>query len=593
MSTNVYRRDPHRGWRVWHISEIYTGELEQSDSVLQVPNPDDLVFDGKGFRRVVAVDELAIPTLAAVDLSHEPEHITDPDSLREGLVSYQPHVGESIFIDNSTSPPTLSVDARCRIYGSESTQVRFYLGTDISEQGNAISLSLDSQGNVVNENIDLVPVYPGNLAIKRPARAHSSQPIDTGEVITMVIYNASGTATGKISFIARDCAAIAGPTANGVYITDIELRSKYISHESPLLLEVPLNVPLSLDSLICRVHYSSGIPLDLPIDGNRVKLHGFNNFNTGILGPIHRLILSYYPDADEPAINLGTGPVPSLSKEYGITGITENDVFALKLYLVPVYVEGSGYRLEFRLTNLAGDLDVDVTDDVSVLQSSGVQFDPADFGNAQTLDLHLNLDTTLPGLYPDHRHAQRVDLTLYEPNGISDDAWVIDYVGDGITTYGLDIHASASPLGDRRFVLHNNLGGRDTWLSKLYHAIQPMFDNKVLDTAPTPTHFRLEHGPAGSNSHIGTYPLDAWDNVFELQGKVPGTSPTRSTSYGWCRPTVKSRCWGFLRCRSSTTTPAKQKYYRGLPRGSIFYYIVKAIYWLTPLFMSAERGVEL
>lgn len=514
----IFRKDPQRGFRVWSITEIFTGQTGVVTGYLYIPNVGDLVFDGSNsLLKVIAVDSISgLSTLQAINpsLSFNTD-ITDPDNLMHGLKSYQPHITNRIFIDSNTNPPNLNVDSVFRAYGSESTKCKLFKGSNTSSNGTVVSLKLNSSGVVVSELVDLEPVYDTNNTIKRPERFHSANPLEDGERVTLVTYSATGRVTGEHPFVVRNANMIAGPGSSNVYIEDIELISDLISRTDPELIENPLHVPFNTSMMFCRVHYSDGTKADHAIDGNKVKMHGVSSFNTSIIGPRANVVLSYYPDITEPAINLQGVVRPSLSKTYKLANRNSADEFALKLYIVPIWT-GTKYRLVVRLTNLEYTSNIDVTEYVAIQKVDGTMFRGDTFGTQQHISLTLNLDNSNPGQYPGFTHVQQLKITLNRPGSQVTSDWVIDYGGDGFTYFGADKYAEASLTGNRKFKIDANISNQLDWLSWMYSAVDPAFDSEISNKAPVPTHFRLEHGNANGDRVIDTYPISDWDREFEL-----------------------------------------------------------------------------
>lgn len=513
----IYRRDPERGWRMWSLSEIYTGEVVQTSKALYVPNVGDLVFDNTDtFYRVDAIDAVTqIPTLAIVNPWAKTIAAPNPDNIHEGLKMYQPHIATRIFIDKLTKPATVSIDPLYRVLGDEHTRMKFFKGTDTSDNGTVISQVVNSNGAVTSETVDLVPIYPGVNTQKRPTRFHTHYDLKDGDLVTAVVYNATGRASGEHTFVVRNAGMIASPTANNVYVEDIELISGLISDHDPLLIQNQLNVPFTTSMMTCRVHYSDGSYQDMAVDGSRVRLNGLSKFNTGLLGPTTHVVLSYFPTSQEQSINLSGYPTPSINKTYKLANVPANESYAFKLYIIPVW-EDTLYRLKVRLTDLEYSLNLDVTDHVTIKQANGWDFNGMGFGLTQTLHLTLRLDDVLPGAYTGHVHVQQLLLTLTPPYNRNTDNWVIDYIGDGYTTFGVDVYAIASSLDHKPFTIGVGQQTQYDWLSRLYNALDPIFDSTVLDEPPVPTHFRLENGGEDGSWAIGTFTVDQWNNTFQL-----------------------------------------------------------------------------
>ena len=515
MGNPVFRRDPSRAFRVWNIKEIFTGDLGVTTEHLYVPNVEDLVVDGKGvMRQVIAVDPVsAIPTMVVIN--GEPGDITDPDSIIDGLRARQPHGINRIFVDNSTVPATVTVHSRYRIYGSEATQAKLFKGTDTSDNGQVISHTLNSSNIIVSEMIDLVPLYDTNNTIKRPPRFHTTTPMEDGELVTLVVYAASGRVVDEYPFIIRNANMISGPTATNIYIEDIELLSDLLSDDDPKLIEHPLHVPVTTTMMQCRVHYSNGDKADHAIDGSKVKLHGVNSFNTSIIGPTSNVVLSYYPDPSEPSINLQGSIRPSISKTYKLTTVGNVTDVAYKLYVVPIWT-GTEYRLVYRLTDVAYESDIDVTEYVTTTRTDGTAFKGNDFSREQTVNAVLDMSRINPNQTPPYVHVQQYKITLDRPGSSDYNDYVIDYGGDGYTYFGNGHYATAGVTGDHKFKVDINQSNKTDWLSWLYRAVDPIFDSSITDRGPEPTHFRLEHGGTNGNRLIGTFDISKWRDEFAL-----------------------------------------------------------------------------
>jgi hypothetical protein len=185
---------------------------------------------------------------------------------------------------------------------------------------------------------------------------------------------------------------------------------------------------------------------------------------------------------------------------------------AIKLYIVPIWT-GTGYTLQVRLTDIRQSADLDVTSYTQIEQVTGGPFNGTAFGRQQHLKLTLDLDQSNPNQYPGQIHVQQVKIALNPMGSNSLDPFVIDYGGDGFTYLGADRYAQAEIGEDRRFRIDINQSNVLDWLSYLYWAADPAFDNSISDRAPTPTHFRLENGSTGV---IGTYSVDDWDKELSL-----------------------------------------------------------------------------
>ena len=514
--SSVYKRDLTRGFRTFHISEIYMGEPNPTGESLFVPNPNDIVVDQeRQLHSVVSVDpETAIPTLERITIpTGYDSRVRDPNDLNIGLQYYTPSIINRIFVDDTTTPNTAVVDTLYNIKGSEATRAVLFLGSDTSENGTVLSTTPTGNGGTLTADIALEDVGETDNTVQRPVRFNISQNLNDGELVSLAVYSANDFLIAVHPFVIVNANMVSGPIYNGLHVQAIELLSDLIDSNNATVLNNPLNTPLYVENMSARIHYSNGTHIDRVIDGNRVALHGVSGFNTNVPSARANLVLTYYPSVDEAAVNTGAGNVPSVSKLYTVINQHEQlaDIVPLKVYVVPVY-DSNGYRLTFRLTNMSYTLDKDVTDYVNYQRVDGTPFVGSSYDLPQTVVATVNLDGALPGTYPGRRHTQSFTITLKTPNTPDTNDWIIDYGNDTVTHYGLYDWVVADTTGNRMFNINPTYATLEDWTSRLYRGLDPIYDQYSMAGAPEPTHFKLEHDGVA----IGTYPIANYANMFEL-----------------------------------------------------------------------------
>lgn len=515
--------DPARGFRMWNIEEIYDGPAGLPEKKV-VPNVNDGVIDwDSNIYRVISVDtDDPTPSfLSVLELWNPMQGVADDnDSLITGLSGYQPTLANRAFFDGSVAPFTLSIDSRFVIYGTDANVIKLFLGSDTSAAtGIVISQKLNGSMQVIGENIDLELLDPGNTAMKRPEIIYTGNPLQDGELVTMVIYTQAGGVMGEVSFIVKNSTAIRTQGASTVSLVDIELLSTLIDPGTPDLVQAPQNVPLSTGDFQCRLHYSDGTSNDVAFDGVKVKLIGLGDYNPAIVGPEFPLVAMYYPDPGEPFIN-GTNPTnPHLSSIYRLQAIPNDLGFAFKVYVLPQWNSTSSeYDMKYYLTTVERDLVMEVSSpEITLTKIDGTgtpigSFDPAPGSGLQRILLTADLDAILPGQgYGGVSHTQIFKIEL-SGNSALDDSFVIDYIGDGVEVLGMDtkFHASnatTKPLtmahlhGDGSPTNGGNFGGNALleWQSLLYESSHPLYDGSTEVGPPVPTHVKLRYYDALAN----------------------------------------------------------------------------------------------
>lgn len=490
---------------------------------------DDAVY------RVTAVTEDGIPTLELQSrLRNESIFNENSTSLITALSIYQPNSPTRLFVDRNVSPASVNVDARMLVFEEESDKLRFFLGSDTSENGTVISERYNSSGVLISDEVELIETTPGDPKEKRPTAFNTTSDIKTGDVVTAVAYTPTGRVTGSWPFLVVEATNALAPSAAGVYLQDISLESALLSDTDLTLIENQVNSPFTTMLVQCRLHYSDGSSSLVNVDGNKCILHGVENFDTSLtIRPVD-VMLSYYPDDTEPFINGSGGARPHITRPYRLANIVHDSSINLKLYVIPTFVDAvTGYTYVWKLVNLDGDVNIDVTDDVTANTLSGVSISGTDYGNKQSVRLAIRMDDIgLGGIYSGHIHTQDVGVTVSIPGTPGAYPWVLDYVGDGGNPFGLQWYASASNVGSGAINVGQGANDIDEWLSYLYTPLAPLFD-VTLQLEPTrPTHFAIEY-----NGVREVYPVENYDANLTKVATAPAFADNQTVSIEWIHRT--------------------------------------------------------
>lgn len=492
-NTIVPIMDPNRGWRVWHIDEIFTGEGVGS----HVPNKDDLVLSWiDGFMRVVQVDySTGLSVL-------EPYNTTSQTGVTEEsdrLLGVGPgRVSESyrLYIDTSVTPHAMAFDARCVVYGSDVRWVKVFLGTVI-EGGEVISRQYDQQGQLLGENLPLETVRAADgsqTTIKVPKVGSSSKALQDGETVTAVFYNEGGTPVSTSILLVKNTNWIRRLNESTRYITSIELESPFLSDSDGRLLECPINVPMDAITRRGIVRYSNGETRKLPIDGTKFSLYGLQRFVSTILGQKQPVTLVYKLSPDEVAYGSVSGETMHLTEDYLATTVKVDGAYSVKIFTYPVWIDAvNGYRLEHFLYNLERDQVYNVTPLVE-LATNSQSFKPLEYGVAQDLVFAVDL-SRVDDRFKDYRHLQSTRITLLRPGLDNATNWTVTY--DKMEEpYGEGLKADLEFVNSNLYTLRvdNGFGSLEHWLREIYEPTLPLYDATSEDKPPTPNFFRLIAG---------------------------------------------------------------------------------------------------
>lgn len=509
MPTIVPIVDAGRGWRSWHLSEIYTGP---TGTGRYVPNIEDAVWDwNTGIYRVIMVyppghatlanlselDRVNIANLGGGVLSEDVLLGTGPNSVSE---SYR------VYIDTSVTPHTMAFDARLHVYGSAAHHVKLFRGSDISiATGHIISGVFNLSGTLLTEDIPLEPVVHAgtpSIAIKTPVLAGCIETVANGEVVTCVVYSATNEVLSISKMIAVVTNFIHRVDTNKRYVLGIQLLSPYLSSGNAHLLEYPVNMLVQSGSLQGRVTYSDATTADFPIDDIHFSVLGMDNFVATTAGQTVPIVLKYILQPNEYGYDI-SAPLPDrfITEPYTLTTIESQGSYSVKLFVVPYWAVAVGatpaqWKLRYYLYTMDRDSVVDVT---SHVQASGLTagFNGQVMNVTQSLTVAVNLHEVDP-LYLYYRHVQSFTIKLENgaTNALADSYWIIQY--QGAAYYGAGNFATAMPDPANPSLMRVNISmgltNVDDFLNEYYWPTDPLRYAPGEIAAPVPTHVRVRVG---------------------------------------------------------------------------------------------------
>lgn len=504
--------DPNRGWRQFHINEIYTGPDGQGQ---MVPNVDDLVFLQSERRYQIVVDlDLAsyLSRLADFDFKDPDDGLTTGDIL---LGIGPGYTSESFraYIDTSTLPHTLTLDDAMHAYGSSVSHYKVFLGTNTGNSGVVISANYNQNNEFVSENIpmELAQNLPGNQAVKAFKPGFTSRAVQDGEVLTVVTYNDLGEVCGYAKVLAKNTRYVRASSAHQKHITGIGLRSPFLSQTEDNTLVVPINVPIQGLAVMGVVKYSDGSTKDVPITGNKMSLLGLDAYVATILGQRLPLVLTYKLSNTEATQLSAEGVVAHISESFYIRTAETVGSYTVKLFVSPYWVDDlTGWQLDYFLYDLDRGEYYYATPYVEGATNSR-PFDPLLYNTTQRLTVSVDLNR-IDYRLANYRHVQTFDIALMG-NGLEDRTpWLINYDSGQEPTYGANLKARLTFNQINDWTVDITCGAQTLvdWLDMTFYATQPLFDPRTEIRAPAPTHFILE-----VNGLRNEYQISDWNTALE------------------------------------------------------------------------------
>ena len=524
--------EPDSVSKIWFLNDIFQGQEGKNK---YVPKIGDWVIDrvSQEIYECISIDfTTMIPELRALGIT------LNINKLKGGskLISTDRHIDHEtwrVYLDTSTNPYTLAVDARYKVVGSTAHHAQIVRGSRINNTAEVISMIYDQYGKLVDQNITLekalVDSAQVNHCLKAIPPCHTTANMPDGELVTVLIYDDQGGVVSGQEMVVENTALIRQTDTAVKYIQGISLTSPFMDDSDPTLLKYPMNVPVRGLNLFGIVHYTDGSTLTLPVDNTRFSVFGLRDYVTSIESYTTDFTLKYSVGNKEIPVRMGNGNNVEMSilgdkfvtKHYRASTIKKDDAYSVKLFGYPVWIDDiNGYKMDWYLTNMERSFCLYVTPYVR-FNANREPFNGLAYGAKQRLSVSINLkDATITA--KDYIHTQVIDVQLQR--AFTDKMsypWSIGFEIDQFPYYGIDNFAYCRTVNQNLKKLDVSLGERnlDTWLERVFYKTKPIFDPNREASAPTPNVIKLVT-PSGREF---SYPISMWNQQMEVNSVLGST----------------------------------------------------------------------
>jgi hypothetical protein len=512
-------------FHIWSLYEIYRG---QAGLNMFIPRVNDYVVDNLGANdwfRVTAVDPTTyIPTL--VPLTTAPNAVMSAGDLLQGVGPGTLADTFRVYLDQSVIPYVFAVDQACFFPGPDVVAVKIFTGSDFSNNNNCVSALYDQSGRLISQAIPTVPqqvTYPNGMvgqAMTVPV-CYTNQQLPDGTPVTLIAYSAEGAVVSKRQLLVENTQFIRSADSGVKYVTSIQLSSPFLSQTDPNLIQFPVNVLTSGLNLMGIVNYSDGSSIELPVDGTKFQILGFDSFVSSIVGQQFKVILKYNLSPDEAVYQADDQSNQNFITEIYTCVTTNNDgAYTLKLYAFPVWINAiSGYRLEWYLYDLDRSDFWDVTSKVTFSPTSPA-FQPLVYGSLQNITAELQLNS-VDSSFTNYIFTQTVGITLLQ-RGDQVNPWQVQFTPGQQPPYGPGTLAAVQEIQANQWTI--NLGSayasQDAWLQGMYYNTQPLTDPDQEAAIPVPNYFAIQL-PDGTQMEC---PLSQWNSTLSTGVSLSGVT---------------------------------------------------------------------
>lgn len=516
MANQIYRPPAysHNTWRKEQIfKNMETAHGIESGGV--IPNVNDVVISWSGNikieERVVRID----PKTNVAEL----EPVELPNTGNQSMVGVPVGVGNLSNVANLLLNPidnklSSAIDSRLPIYGIDLSYVRVFLGTNISETGQVLSVRYDSNGDIIDDKSPLVKVdiLEGDILryLARPFNLTKTLPVDT--LVTAVFYSDNNQEVMWQELVVKHNHIIANVQSEALYINRVYLESAYQNPADKSELLIPKNLLNASFSPRIFKEYQNGQREEMFVGTSNVTLAGWGDYITGAVGEKFPLVLSYVLGYGELSQNVDPHTGLHISTHYRTTVIDADIETEVKLFVTPVYINTNlGYRLKFWLYSGLRDKLIDVTDSVSHSGWASTQY-----GAKQKVDFSINL-AEFDNL-PETVFSDSIDIQLIGPPMVNSTMYRLWYWRDPERWYGENLRAKITTnYGTHTLSLNNYIGSFSEWLDTMYYRLAPLYDATIATEAPIPTHVDIEIGPVTMTMEVATY----WNGELPWMDELP------------------------------------------------------------------------
>jgi len=498
-------------WKWWSMHQIYTGAQGENRFV---PKKKDYVVIPETFETFI-VDDLSsdlIPTLVKIN----PLGMLTDGGEGDPILRTRPSIlGETfrLYYDDKVFPHRLDPDRRIYLPGVDTYKI--FRGTLTTEDGQVVSKLYDNTGNFISESIPLELAAidsHSNVQVKFAGPCSCTEVLNEGEVMTLVAYSNTGHVVYSKLLTVERTSTIRSSNISRKYITHISLKSPFMSESAQDQVDYPLNIVLNTMNFMGVVHYSNGETLELPVDGNKFRLHGLDFAVAAIPNSVRTISLTYVLSSNEASVGGNENFQNGITRNYKFRVTDPNYGLSAKLQPFPVWQdELNGYTLRWFLTNMERSTWFEVTDKVRFNPQYGA-FSPLLYGVKQTRQVYLNLKDVNPA-FKNFNHVQFVDITLFGPPNSAGPAWTTKSKIEAPNVFGTD--RGARKINTGRINLAKLDDTYETWLQELYYNTYPLYDSRIEPGPLLPTHVIVQYG-----GQQVTLPLDQWNANVGFTGDL-------------------------------------------------------------------------
>lgn len=490
------------GWHMYSMSEVYFHEGPALNKY--VPKVGDYVKDTDN--NIDYITTYVDPTTLHPTLVSKPaasEGALSSDEILSSLDGNMRGISSFVYIDKSSLPYRLNVDAGMYVYHPDASYAKIYLGASLVGSPQVISQIYNGNGQVISNNIPLQAVALNNInnvAIRGIGSCYTTADVPDRSIVTIGVYSAANTLIYSRQMFVENTTFIRDLNSTDKVISHVSLSTPYMSNTVVNQINIPRGTIPALNNFTAVVHYLDGSTLNLPIDGSRCRLSNMDSLSYMVIeGSTCPIGLVYTLQPGEQAQGVTSYDNHTILSEYIASIVAPEFAYGAKLFAFPVW-SGAVYTLKWYLYSLSRNYRFVVPS--NLLTFSGTAFDGSLHGEIQTLQVSVNLNEVNGALNP-YTHSQTVKVTLLDDGSASGDIWRVKHSNVPSEAY----YTNANAIGGVGNVITLTAGASTVtqWLNKVYYSNYPAIIVESESQAILPTHVNVVYNGETHEIAVGSY----------------------------------------------------------------------------------------
>lgn len=419
-----------------------------------------------------------------------------------------------LYQDIRTDPHKLVVDAKFLVYGNNLKEYALYKENSDGDE-ECISMYFDADGSFFSNRIPLVSVSEEFSAYKYPTNCHTTCDLVEGETVVLRVFNNLGNVSAELVLYVRNATWLNDLTSHTNPIVKLDMECPQTQGDRFYVYTKQDPHHLNITPYLL---YADGTKEYINIDNSQCFLYGLEDFSPSYAGKTQTLILKYFLNHRENAVNATTVNARRfLICEKELIVLSNINDYSAKISIVPRWdkTHNEWKFTYFAYTDRRNGVKV-VTDLCELDPKYPIDVTASGFGKEQHIAINYNLQEIFN---TDHElnDCQHYWITLWDNQRY--EKYTYRDASDSTDIFGVDGSITRRPIlwydaqEDLYFIPTSIFRNQQAILESFYLLAKPPYFHTETQP-PTPTHYIIRDATNGSMLVSGAIPLAEYQQGF-------------------------------------------------------------------------------